>query len=84
MEILEKLTELLGRKPELIQTSFKGKRGFFPLYFNYATRNDASKLFAETKEQVYQNWYDYLTQNGGTNGIKTTDQQSDSEENTGP
>jgi len=84
MEILEKLTTLLGRKPELTQTTFKGKQGYFPIYFNYTLRNEVSTLFAETKEQAYKNLFDYLQKNGDADGINTEHQRADSKEDKGP
>lgn len=80
LTVNEKIKTILGREPEVEQVKFEGKDGYIPLYFNYAFRNNVSKVFAETQEEALNKFYDFLVEQGDTNGTDTESDGSSSTE----
>lgn len=71
MDFRSKIKEILGRVPEIVPISYKGKKGYLPVYFNYDLKDRVIVLFSETEDGAYQNLYDFLTKSGDHNGSKT-------------
>lgn len=74
MDIKAELKSLLGREVEVTHVVVQGKKGYIPVYFNYADRNAASKLFSESEEGALSNLLQHIKEQnpGGTNGTDTT------------
>lgn len=79
--IEEKIKMLLGREIEVEETTFKGQRGFLPLYFNYTFKNNVSDIFDTNKEECLKKFHTFLENNqGDTNGTDTDSGQGPGKE----
>ena len=84
LTINQKIKTILGREPEVEKITYKGQEGYVPLYFNYAFRNNISKVFAETEKEALNNFYQFLVDQGDTNGTDTSSDGSSSTEDQSP
>jgi hypothetical protein len=73
----EQIKKITGREIEFIETTFKGKKGFAPLYINHNISSRVSELMGSTEEEAQQKLLNYLkTTQGDTN--EPTDTQPNS------
>jgi hypothetical protein len=73
-ELSEKISLLLGRDIEVEEVTFKGQKGFLPIYFNYTFKNNVSEVFDTNKEKCLEKFYNFLVQKdiqGDTDGTNT-------------
>jgi hypothetical protein len=61
IDLKKEIEKLIGRIPELTEITYKGQKGYLPLYFNYGSKNDVSKLFSKSENGAYENLYKHIT-----------------------
>ena len=78
-----KISQILGRPVEVEQVTFKGQRGFLPIYFNYTFKNNVSEVFDTDKDKCLEKFYNFLTTKdiqGDTDGTNTEGERRPSQE----
>ena len=78
-----KISQLLGRQIEVEEVTFKGQRGYLPIYFNYTFKDKVSDVFDTDKDKCLEKFYNFLTDNniqGDTDGINTEGERRRSQE----
>ena len=79
----QKISQVLGREVEVEEITFKGQRGYLPIYFNYTFKNNVSDVFDTDKEKCLEKFYNFLIQKdiqGDTDGINTEGERRPSQE----
>lgn len=72
MTVVEQIKILLGREVEVEEVTFKGQKGYLPIYFNYTFKNNVSEVFDTDKEKCLEKFLSFLTvHKGDTNGTET-------------
>jgi hypothetical protein len=84
MNVLQEIEDILKRPVEFEQVTFKGQRGYLPIYFNHHFRNNVSAVFATDEETAADNFLNYLksVSKGDTNeqSRDTSKREVDSED----
>lgn len=80
MTLIKKIEKIIGRVPELTEITYKGQKGFLPLYFNYGSKDKVSELFSKSENGAYENLYKYIISTGAMNGIDSEYRQTDRKE----
>ena len=82
-DITKKISQVLGREIEVEEVTFKGQRGFLPIYFNYTFKNQVSDVFDTDKDKCLEKFYNFLTDKdiqGDTDGTNTEGERRPSQE----
>ena len=79
-ELKKKIEQVLGRIPELTEITYKGQKGYLPLYFNYGSKNEVSRLFSQSENEAYENLYKYITEIGAIDGTDSEYRKADRKE----
>lgn len=56
----EQIKAITGREVDFIETTFKGKKGFVPVYINHNIRERVSDLMADSKEEAEEKFLAFL------------------------
>lgn len=78
-ETQKEIKALAGRDVEIVETTYKGQKGFIPEFINFNLHSNISNIFSDTQEGCATKFLEYLRslQLGGNNGTDTGSEPKD-------